>query len=51
MQRMGSKPILCINVNITIDTMFKFEANAIVNIDAHLGDFGALNSGAHCVCN
>ena len=32
MQRMGYKPILCINVNITIDTMMKFDAN--VNIDA-----------------
>ena len=36
MQRMGSKPILCINVNVTIDTMLKFEADAIVNIDVHL---------------
>ena len=33
---MGSVPILCINVNITIDTMLKFDANAeaSVNVDA-----------------
>ena len=36
MQRMGSVPILYTNVNITIDTMLKFDANADadVNIDA-----------------
>ena len=35
MQRMDSVPILCINVNITIDTMLKIEANldANANID------------------
>ena len=35
-QRMGSTAILCINVNITIDTMLKFDVNADanVNIDA-----------------
>ena len=32
MQRIGSIPILCINVNITIDTMLDFDAN--VNTDA-----------------
>ena len=33
---MGSVPILCVNVNITIETMLKFDANAdaYVNIDA-----------------
>ena len=31
-QRLGSIPILCVNINITIDTMLKFDAN--VNIDA-----------------
>ena len=36
MQTMGSIPILCININITMDTMLKFDANADanVNIDA-----------------
>ena len=36
MQIMGSIPILCVNINITIDTMLKFDANAgtDVNIDA-----------------
>ena len=35
-QRMGSVPILCINVNITIDTMSQFDtkADANINIDA-----------------
>ena len=32
-QRMGSVPILCMNVNITIDTMLKFDANAQANVD------------------
>ena len=31
-QRMASVPIVCININITKDTMLKFDAN--VNIDA-----------------
>ena len=33
---MASVPILCVNVNIMIDTMLKFNANADakVNIDA-----------------
>ena len=30
---MGSVRILCINVNITIDTMLKFDANADANVD------------------
>ena len=33
MQRMGSVPILCVNVNVMIDTMLKFEANADVNVE------------------
>ena len=33
MQRMGSTPIPCINVNITIDTMLKFDANADANVN------------------
>ena len=33
MQRMGSVPILCINVNVVIDTMLTFDANADVNVD------------------
>ena len=33
MQEMGSVPILCINVNITIDTKLKFDANADANSD------------------
>ena len=39
MQRMGSVPILSINVNITKDTMLKFDgdANTNVNIDAKSG--------------
>ena len=32
-QRMGSVPILCMNVNITIDTMFKFDATAQASVD------------------
>ena len=36
-QRMGSTPILCININITIDTMWKFEANADANIKCERG--------------
>ena len=28
---MGSIPILCINVNITIDTMLKFDVNVNIN--------------------
>ena len=37
MQRMGSVPILSVNisVSITIDTMLKFDANTDANIDAH----------------
>ena len=34
MQRIHSIPILSINVNITIDTMLKFDADVNVNIDA-----------------
>ena len=30
---MGSIPIFCINVNITIDTMLKFDANADANFN------------------
>ena len=30
---MCSVPILCINVNITIDTMFKFDAKAEAQFD------------------
>ena len=30
MQRINSVPILCVNVNITIDTMLKFDTNADV---------------------
>ena len=33
MQRMGSIPILCIIVNITIDPMLKFDANTDVNVN------------------
>ena len=33
MQRMGFLPILSINVNITIDTMLKFDANTEANVD------------------
>ena len=33
-QRMDSVPILCVYVDITIDTMLKFDANADANIDA-----------------
>ena len=32
-QRMGSVHNLCINVNITIDTMLKFDANADANVN------------------
>ena len=31
MQSMDSIPILCINVNITIDTMLKSDANVIID--------------------
>ena len=34
MQRMHSIPILSININTTIDTMLKFDADVNVNIDA-----------------
>ena len=30
-QKMGSIPILCININITIDTMLKFDSNVETN--------------------
>ena len=30
---MGSIPILCININIIIDTMLKFDANADANVN------------------
>ena len=33
MQRVGSVDILCINVNVLIDTMLKFDTNADVNDD------------------
>ena len=33
MQRMTSTPILCININVTIETVLKFDANADANID------------------
>ena len=33
MQRMSSIPILCVNVNITIDTMLKFDANVDTNVN------------------
>ena len=33
MQRMGSIPILCVSVNITIDTMLKFNANLDANVN------------------
>ena len=33
MQRMSSIPILCININNTIDTMLKFDANTDVNVN------------------
>ena len=36
-QKMGSIPVLCINVSITIDTMLKFDAN--VNIDVSVNSF------------
>ena len=32
MQRMGSKPILRVNINVTIDTMLKVDANANENM-------------------
>ena len=32
MQIMGSVPIFCINVSVTIDAMLKFDANADVNV-------------------
>ena len=34
MQRMGSLPILCININILMDTILKFNVNA--NVDANV---------------
>ena len=34
MQRIGPVPILCINVNVIIDTVLKFDANADANFDA-----------------
>ena len=33
MQRMATIPILCVNVNIPIDVMLKFDVNADVNVD------------------
>ena len=33
MQRMGSVHILCVNVNVTIDTMLNFDANTDTMID------------------
>ena len=32
MQRKGSVPIPCVNVNSTIDTMLKFDANSDANV-------------------
>ena len=32
-QRMGSVPIPCVNINVRIDTMLKFDANADTNVD------------------
>ena len=32
MQRMGSFPILCVNINVPVDAMLKFDAN--VDVDA-----------------
>ena len=33
MQRMGSIPIFCFSVNMSIDTMLKFDANTDVNVN------------------
>ena len=33
MQRMGSLPILCITINILMDTILKFNVNANVDFD------------------
>ena len=33
MQRMGSVPILCIRINVTIDPVLKFDGNANDSID------------------
>ena len=33
MQRVGSVLILCVNVNVIIDTLLKFDANADANVD------------------
>ena len=35
MHRMGSAPVLCINVSATIDTVLKFEATANANFEVH----------------
>ena len=45
---MGSIPILCVNISITIDTKLKFEANAAANVNIDVQCERTLTRGLLC---
>ena len=41
---MGSIPVLCINVNITVDTMLKFDAKVNIGVSVNSSQLKRLGS-------